>query len=67
MFWDSLGAHPAVVGVDDDFWQWSPNYERDYDTAVKELADWDSFYIEDTPERPCLSDMAGSARDAIEQ
>jgi Domain of unknown function (DUF4157) len=57
MFWDSLGAHPAVVGVDDDFWQWSPNYERDYDTAVKELADWDSFYIEDTPERPCLSDM----------
>lgn len=57
LFWDRLGAHPAVVGVDDDFFQWSPDYERDYDTAVKGLEEWDAFFIEDTPERPCLSDM----------
>ena len=57
LFWDRLGAHPAVVGVDDDFFQWSPDYERDYDAAIKGLEDWDAFFIEDTPSRPCLRDM----------
>jgi hypothetical protein len=57
MFWNRLGAHPAVVGVDDDLVQWSPDYERNYDKAIQGLKDWDAFYIEDTPSRPCLSDM----------
>jgi hypothetical protein len=64
-FWQTLGVQVqdkelAVVGVDDDLTDWSPTYVRDYQKIIDGLNDGslDAFFIEDTKERPCFSQMA---------
>jgi hypothetical protein len=59
-FWQTLGVEDlAVVGVDDDWDDWSPTYIRDYDKVIAGLNDGsiDAFFIEDTAQRPCFSKM----------